>query len=230
MIPNEQISDRASNELAAGLSEFARHKECLLLILRNSPDGPPDSKSFDEDGAWRALMRAASWYLIRPKLNRKRVLPAERVERLRELEKALSKAKNSTHRAMRGELRYDLFKGWCAEANKTSVSDWEAPTDIFDKIEQALKNLDNLRAAAGRAADAVPIRPGPQRGSGILPIEDVVALAGVYQRSTGCRPKMGAKHFADFLQEFLSAVGQDQKTAKGYVLEAVKYARKCSRR
>jgi hypothetical protein len=81
-----------------------------------------------------------------------------------------------------------------------------------------------------RATRDVPKKVGPPSGTGILSMHDIIALKGLYQRSTGLDPRMGTGPFVEFVDKFLSAVGQGDKTAQDYVFEALKYARKQARK
>jgi hypothetical protein len=182
----------------------------------------------------QALTRVALWYFQRQKIEM--VLPARRRERLRDLKKVLGRARVLAHNAMQDDVGGDLFWGWCAEANISGSSVHVLDKDgssVFTRtiaqIEEAVAGFAMLEAAAIRA-DRGPIKAGAPRGTGILTLEDISALARVYQRSTGQKPIMGAGAFADFLEKFLIAVGREDDTKQGYVVETLKYARKQARK
>ena len=78
----------------AHLPEFERHKKLLLDILRKVHADGPKSEPFDEDEAWRGLVRAAVWYFKRTIIKEKIVLPGRSVERLRDLAKSLGRARD----------------------------------------------------------------------------------------------------------------------------------------
>src|SRR4051794_28534892 len=100
---------------AAEFAAFKQHKDTLINALRKSHGG--GCKSFDEGNAWRVLARVAMWYLHRPEIKRKTVLPVRRRERLRELAKALNRAQKMAAKAMQDDVGLDLFTGWCAKGN-----------------------------------------------------------------------------------------------------------------
>jgi hypothetical protein len=89
-----------------------------------------------------------------------------------------------------------------------------------------MEDLTAIEAAASSAAREVPTKAGPPRGTGILSMHDILTLKKVYRRSTGLEPIMAAGAFADFVGEFLEAVGRRDDTSQDYVVEAFRYARK----
>jgi hypothetical protein len=84
------VKPESRKSYAKELASFEQHKTALLDILRKAHGNGPKLKPFDEQPAWRALIRAAAWYFRRPILKQKTLLPARRVERLQDLAKALS--------------------------------------------------------------------------------------------------------------------------------------------
>jgi hypothetical protein len=216
---------------AAELAAFSAHKQTLLDNLHKVHERCPKSEPFDEDESWRALTRAAIWCFKRRKIET--VLPARRRERLRDLAKALRRSHRMAHKAMQDDVGFDLFRGWCDEANISPTSPQvlnangsSVLTRIADQIKEVVASLATLEAAASRAARGVSMRAGRPRGTGIFPLDDITALARIYQRSTGQKPIMGAGPFAQFVEEFLNAIGRGDDTSRDYVFEALKYARK----
>ncbi len=214
---------------AAELSAFSQHKQTLLDHLR-SAHRLGMSKPFDADESWSALTRAATWYFKRPMIKRQTVLPARRVERLCDLAKALESARKLAHKAIQDGIASDLFRGWCAEANISSFAlDPSRPhslTRTTADLNRAVESLASLHAAASRAARDISPKAGPPGGNGILAPLDIAVLAGVYERSTGQKPISGPGAFARLVEEFLTAVGQSDRTSADYVVEALKYRRK----
>jgi len=222
---------------AAELAAFERHKKNLLDILRKVHGGGPKSESFDEDKAWRALTRAAQICFLRPEIKQKTMLAARRVERLDDLAKALRRARHEANKAMQDDVGWDLFRGWYAEANTSpALADLNADassvlTPFANQFKKVVGGLTALEAAARNAAGLVRTKTGPLRGTGTLPMDDIIALQAVYRRSTGVNPYMGAgPFFAKFIDEFLIAIGRGDDTAQDYVFEALKYARKQARK
>lgn len=226
IINRPERSNTIQTAFGLELAEFERHKQNLLDLLRKVHGGGPKSEPFDEDTSWRTLTYAAVWYIRRPEIAQKAVLPSRRVERLRDLAKALGRARNMTKKAMQDDVGLDLFRGWCAEAN-TSPSDASSTlTSFANRIKKVMGDLTAIEAAASRAAREVPVKAGPPRGTGILSMHDILTLKKVYRRSTGLEPIMAAGTFADFVEEFLTAVGRRDDTSQDYVVEALKYVRK----
>jgi hypothetical protein len=156
------------------------------------------------------------------------VLPARRKERLRDLAKAVRRARGIAEKAMQDDVGGDLFLGWCAEANITPALHGRR---IVVEIKKVVASLATLEAAASRAARDLPTKAGPPSGTGILPMSDVNALMAVYRTSTGLEPNMGAGPFAEFADKFLTAVGKtEDDTKQDYVVEALKYAKKRARK
>ncbi|MGA7787239.1 MAG: hypothetical protein WCA56_03625 [Xanthobacteraceae bacterium] len=165
-------------------------------------------------------------YIERLEIAQKAVLPSRRVERLRDLAKALGRTRNMTKKAMQDGVGWDLFRGWCAEASASPSDASSTLTSFTNQVKKVMADLTAIEAAASRAAREVPTKPGPPRGTGILSMHDILTLKKVYRRSTGLEPIMAAGTFADFVEEFLTAVGRRDDTSQDYVVEAFKYVRK----
>jgi hypothetical protein len=216
---------------AAELLAFERQKNTLLDILRHVHDcGPKKPEPFDEDDAWRALVRAAVWYFKRSIIKQKTLLPARRVERLDDLADALGVVRNLLNKARNDDVGLDLVRGWCAENNipagsELIMSDY-GKSAVLDEITSAVAVLTALEAAARRAAGDVPTKRGAPGGTGILSLADIINLKEVYRRSTGLEPGTGAGPFVQLVEEFLIATGRGEDTSKDYVVEALTYARK----
>ena len=216
---------------SAEFAEFERHKKNLLDYLRGAYELGPKSKTFDDDYWWHRLRGAAVWAFRRPKIKQRTVLPARRKERLRDLAKAVRRARGIAEKAMQDDVGWDLFSGWCAEANITPASADDGRLRIFDEIKKAVAGLATLEAAANRAARDLHTKAGSPSGTGILPMDDLNALMAVYRTSTGLEPNMSARPFAELVENFLTAVGRaEDSTKQDYVVEALKYAKKRARK
>lgn len=210
-----------ANEHAA----FEQHKQTLLGILLKEYENGPKSKPFDNEMAWRYLTAAAQGVFRRPTT----MLPARRVERLRDIENALGRAHKLAIGAMQDDVGMDLLKAWCAgtDVNVTPAATIsESAQRAESEIKIAITGLSDLKDAAKRAAGNVPVKSGPPTGSGILTMHDLLALRRVYERSTGHIPVLGPGPFEEFVDEFINAAGLSDKTSNGYVIELFKYARK----
>jgi hypothetical protein len=212
----------------AELASFERHKTALLDILRKAHAGGPKSKPFDEQPAWRELISAAAWYFRRPIINQKTLLPGRRVERLRELAKALRRAQDLAQKAVQDDVGIDLFRGWCAETKRNIPPSEQELDAIASEITQAVAALAALKAAADRAAQGARKKAGRPSGAGVLSMDDIITLKRLFQRSTGREPRAGP--FVQLVEEFLVAVGRADDTKQDYVVEALKYADKQARK
>jgi hypothetical protein len=227
-----EIPLESNAPFAAEFAEFEQHKKTIIDTLRNESGAGSTSHSFDGENTWSALTRAAHWFFRRPRIKHKTVLPARRVERLRDLAKALRRAREMINKTMQDDVGLDLFRGWGAEANLPPTvahvfnNDGCDEIPIADRINEIMTGVATLEAAANRAARDVPTKAGAPRGTGILTLADIAVLEGVYQRSTGRKPTKGAGPFAKFVEKFLVAVGHGDDTSEDYVVEAFKYARK----
>ena len=210
------------------LAAFEKHKKELLDGLRKVHEGRPKSEPFDEYSAWLDLKGAANWYFQR--LKQKPMLPGRRVERLGDLAKTVGRAHDVVQKAMQDDVGHDLLRGWYDDADITPGSDpmdgLTNTTRFIDGIRGVLANLATLKAVASKAIRDVPRRAGAPRGTGILSLHDIQALQHVYRRNTGQLPILGHGPFAEFVQDFLTAVGRADDTSQDYVVEALKYARK----
>jgi hypothetical protein len=224
------VEFESRNSCTVELASFEQHKTVLLDVLRRASDGGPKSIPFNEQSAWRDLLIAASWYFRRPAIKRNTLHPARRFERLEDLAKALSRVRSLVHMAMRDDVGIDLFRGWWTETkrNTSPVSEQDINA-VADEITDAVSRLAALEAAAKRAARDVPKKVGPPQGAGILSMQDIIALKGLYRRSTGREPGAG-RPFVQLVEAFLVAVGRGDDTKQDYVVEVLKYARKQARR
>jgi hypothetical protein len=148
------------------------------------------------------------------------MLPVQRVERLKDLAKALNRAHKIACKTMQGEVRRDLWAGWWLENNPNPP----ARVGGFEPIKEALTAVSKLEAAAQRAARGIGTRRGPRPGTGILSESDVVDLIRVFRIGTGQNPIFGSGSFADFVGKFLIAVGRPQQA--NYIIENFHYLRK----
>jgi hypothetical protein len=216
---------------SAEFAEFERHKKTLLDHLRSAYELGLKSKPFDEDYLWHRLRGAAFWVFRRQKNKHRTVLPARRKERLRDLANAVRRARGMVEKAKQDDVGWDLFSGWCAEANITPASPGDGLLRIIDEIKKAVAGLATLEAAASRAARDLPTKAGSPSGTGILPTGDINALMAVYRTSTGLEPNMGTGPFVELVEKFLTAVGKTEvDTKQDYVFEALKYANKRARK
>lgn len=214
--------------IAGRLAAFAKHKNDLLAHLRKACERSPKSEPFDADAAWRHLSLLAEAYFWQPIRKQETLLPARRVDQLRDLAKALGRAHRLADKALQDDVGYDLFRAWVAGANIPLNDD--GLMGVIHEIKKVVESVATLEAAANRAARHVPTKAGAPRGTGILPPDYITALEERYRRSSGLEPKMDAEPFAEFVGEFLTAVGPVKDPSEDYVFEALKYARRQARK
>jgi hypothetical protein len=232
-----QRSQEVLAPIAAELAAFKKRKPDLLEILRKAHAGGPKSKEFDADQSSRDLIYLAREYFGRPIIKKETMPATKRVKRLRKLATAANLARIQVRNAMLDDVGYDLFKGWCAEANISALApnvDAEGSfvlIRIRDEINSVAASLAALETAALKAVEDVRRGPGAPKGMGVLPPDYVNALEHLYRKSTGLDHPLDAELFAEFLQEFLNAIRQDDDVSANYdVSEARKYARKLARK
>jgi len=215
-----------------GLAAFDQHKEALLAILREVRKRDLKSEPFDADKSWRDLTRLAQLYFERARTKQETIPAGDRVKRLDKLAKALDRAHAMADKAMRDDVGNDLFSAWWDETYKPGdpvfLNDDGSSvlTRIADEIKKAVAGLATLETAARTAVHDVRLRRGAPEGIGVLPPEYVIALAEVYRKSTGLEPDPGDGRFAQFVREFLVAIGQHGNRSDSYVVEMIKYMRK----
>lgn len=129
---------------------FDRHEKTLLDILRKVHRGGPKSEPFDADEASNNLGNIALWRFEREIFKRKTVLPARRVERLRDLAKALGRARHEAHKAMQDDVGAALFWGWHAEA-KEGLLEHLSSFSLKDKIEEIVARLAHLESRSAQS-------------------------------------------------------------------------------
>jgi hypothetical protein len=128
---------------------------------------------------------------------------------------------------MRDDVGDDLFSAWC----EASVRDDLDPTGpltlvrIDHELDKVIANLAALETAARRAADEVPKGRGRPKGSAVLTRGFIEGLAGVYRNSTESKPGAGDGPFAQFVYEFLIAIGRDNNIEYESVVDAIKDTR-----
>lgn len=227
------------------LIAFERHKEQLLDILHNAHKRGPKSEPFDADKAWSRLTSFAESYFWVARTKQEVTPSTKRVARLRELAKALGKARTMIDKVMQDDVGDALCASWWegtseyAEAKRFFVGLFYMYSkgkgrfvDVerkFKKVmEKEVARLAALEAAAVRAANNVPAKRGRPKGAAILPRGDIETLAAVYRDATGLKPGAGDGPFAKFVMEFPKALGHSNIEDES-VIDAIKAARTSSR-
>jgi hypothetical protein len=220
--------------VAADLAAFEWHKKALLENLRKVCERGHKFKPFDADKSWDQITLLAKSFFGRAKIKQMTatILPARRVERLRDIAKALGRARSMVNKAMQDDVGHDLFDAWndisAASGIGFNGGGRTVPFFLADEFEEVVAGLTTLEKAACNAADRWRTKSGPRKGTGRLPPTYIKKLEGVYRNSTGREPGGGGP-FAQFVREFLDAIGQGDDKSGGYVVEAIKYARKRAR-
>jgi hypothetical protein len=224
--------------VAADLAAFERHKKALLENLRKVCERGHKSKPFDADKSWDQITLLAKLFFLRAikiKQETVTILPARRIERLRDIAKALGRARSMVNKAQQDDVGHDLFDAWndisAASGIGSNGGGRAVPFFLADEFEEVVAGLTTLEKAACKAADWWHTKPGPREGAGRLPPRYIKKLEEVYRNSTGRVPgeRGGGGPFTQFVREFLDAIGQGDDITGGYVVEAIKYARKRAR-
>jgi hypothetical protein len=210
------------------LLQFSSHKETLLFLLRNSCDGNTKAAPFDADKLWSRVETLARNYYAEELVKREIMPNAERVARCRNIATILERARAMIDDAMRApDLADDLILGWWGGTSESAeawaeVRDVE-PLYIKRQFEKLLEGLAALESGAVRAADGAHKGRGRPRGTSVLPLYYIIALAAVYRSSTGSKPGAGDGPFAKFVMEFLAALRRNIEYES--VIDAIKDAR-----
>jgi hypothetical protein len=170
----------------------------------------PKSKRFDAEKSWRPLDRIAWMYFWHEGERRRTTPAADRVRRLRELAKALGRARRLVEKAIQDDVGNDLFSAWC-DANVRYDIDPAPPLTLVridDEFEKVIASLPALEIAALRAADEIPKKDGRPRGTALLRWDFIEVLAKIYRNSTDSKPGAGDGPFARFVYEFITALGR----------------------
>jgi hypothetical protein len=209
----------------AKLPEFDKHKNTLVGRLRSLNAQNPKSKPFDAHKASGRLTAIARLYLTRGSA-KQAMTPAHRRERLLDIARKLSETRRLVGRTMKTDVRGDLFSAWWEVAG----SEYANPEGICDprymnlKFEEMVKALADLEAAASYGARHVT---ASKRGKhSIVSRDDLWNLAALYRDSTGLKAGAGHGPFAEFVWDFLSALGSTAEIEYDSMIEAIKRVRR----
>jgi hypothetical protein len=203
--------------IARKLAAFNKHKSNLLQKLQNGHKRRPQSASFDPVKSWKDLTNLAQQYFWGEIMKQNTMPTADRIERLRQLSRALRVACGLSQRAIRDDVGSELYRAWCAKKNLDIKQALAVPmekdgssvlTRTADEIKEMVTVLATLQAIADFALAANNV---PNRSAGrpaLLPRDCIQGLARVYRTSTGSKPGLGAGPFADFAAAFMIAIGR----------------------
>jgi hypothetical protein len=224
-----QTREEAYAPIAAELAAFERHKKALLDNLRNVHERGLNSESFDAEKVWCALTRLAKLYFCGETMKQETIPTGERVKRLRQLARALARARGLAEKALQDDVGGDLFRGWVAGkqlpmtlAVRSDGDGSSVATRAIDEIKNAVTDLVTLESAARTAAAAMDA-PASAGRPPILPRDCIHGLARIYRSSTGLKPGRGDGPFARFVLQFIAAVGR-RGCEFDSVIEAIKDA------
>jgi len=225
----------ATEAIEARLTAFDRHRDDLLSMLQKVHEHKPKTKSFDKNEAWRHL-RFIAWGFFRDERSRDEqkaeVTANDRLERLRQLGKALGDARRKLDEAMHHAVRGGVYVEWCIAHGNPDFLD--PIIDVFERefdrvTSDVLGGLAALETAAFCAADDVRQnqvrRPGRPGGTSLVRRSFILSLERVYRESTGKRAGAGAGPFAQFVKKFLEAVGR-KGIDRQSIIKAIKTAKK----
>jgi hypothetical protein len=225
-------TERIHAAIDVGLGTFEQHKTTLITILRDAHDGRLKSEPFDEPKSWSCLTSLAHSFFWQARLKLETMPAANRKQRLDELARVLTRSRTIVDAAMQDDVGDDLFSSWCEGTNEPLVSlvrnddgslaPVRGPEKMFKK---AVVSLAALETAAVHAAKQMR-RPGRGRrkGTTVLPVGYIEALATLYRETTGSKPGTGSGPFVRFVYAFLAAVGV-ANISEGHVAELAQAAR-----
>lgn len=208
------------------------HKEIILGLLRNAYESGPESKPFDEKRLWDSLTDLAEWYFYEKIAKQSAIPAADRVARLHKMAKALRETRRMLEQAKQDDVGSHLFPEWVKGTDEHAHAAKRGDVQYVKReLDTLVKRLAELEAAAGRAADKIPLVRGQPKGGSKLPSEYVFDLAKVYRENTGLNPEdPGDKSsFIKFVREFLTSVNRGF-VSNDYVVDAVKYAYRRARK
>jgi hypothetical protein len=220
-ILSEKPAPGVVRAIKTNLAEFNKRKEKLLDHLKGPP---PVSEQADNEKLWRSLTSLAQLYFLR----KTSPTAVQRKARLRKLAETLHRASNFAEKVRQDNIGVDLVStlfdgtlprdppGQIVRDNHGTLRAVYFPHIDFAEMVNAQATY---QAAALRIADAVPAVP-PGKAP-ILPRSFIIALAEVYQRSTGRKPGAGKVPFARFVVQFRAALESSHKITDGYVDNSV---------
>lgn len=219
--PAQAVEARNESRLAP----FTRHKSVLLSYLRNAREHVIGRQPFDAERSWLELTKFALLH-VRFEESRNQFASQNPEKLLAKLATTLSIARSLTILAIQDGA---LLRAWRDSANMTTdlaaSFTQSGSTYIIDELEKALRTLEKLKSAAGRAASDARRKNGRPKGPSKLPRLDVIiGMAVVYRRSTGRKPAAGDGQFARFASKCLTALGHSNFKYNSLV-DAIKRAR-----
>ena len=207
-----QTREQALAPIAARLAAFKAHEASLLNILRN--ERSHHSGSFDEGKSWSDLCEFAEFYFRGEDLNKSTMSGAERSMRLRQLARALRRARSLTDQALKDDVGNVLYRAVGAERgigpHSVLTIDDDVLPRLIDEIKEMATTLTILEKAAHAAVDLDKRSREHSRGGRptLFPKQYIQVLARLYRSSTGSRPGRGNGPFANFASAFFVAAGQ----------------------
>lgn len=218
-------------DIKVRLLEFDQHKEVLLNILRDAHNHGHKSEPFNENRWWHYLTSLAHTHYWQARVKQETMPAADREARLRELAKALGKARGITDKAMRDDVGGDLFSAWWEGTDEplSVVRDDDGSIVLVRTVDELFKEaVAGLAAletaalrAAGEAHEERTRHRGPRRWT--VPPDCIDTLWILYRGSTGVEPGAGHGPFVRFVRAFLAAIRAN--ISEDYVVELVKDAR-----
>jgi hypothetical protein len=219
--------------IEADLVEFDRRKEALLASLRAAHKDGPKSEPFNED-KWSYYLtdfaRIFFWQ-ARVKQETMPVADRDREARLRELAKALGKARGMADKAMQDDVGNDLFSAWWEGTDEPlsmvrdddgSIVLVRTANEMFKEAVTGLAALETAARLAASEARKERTRRGRARRRTVPP-DCIDTLWVLYRESTGVEPGAGYGPFVRFAGAFLDAMRAN--VSEEYVVELAQKAR-----
>jgi hypothetical protein len=219
------------SEIDRKLARFNSQKKELLSFVFDDYDQRRPSDRHDE--AWLRIENIAHQYIAREILKQTVKSNAERVDRYRAIADAAQNAMNEIKELEYDDLGSPLLKAWLDgtmglnDAIEGHKGQLDKAVKLGSKVDEALKALCELKAAANAAADELHEGPGRRDGTSILPGNYISALKEIYQEGSGQHDKGRS---SEFVEKFLVTIGKEDKTKNYSATDAARYQRKKARK
>jgi hypothetical protein len=206
----------------ARLVAFNQRKDDILRHLHKSKTG-----SFDPDRVWHTLRLDAWQYLgeeARANEDRMRTPAAVHIERLCRLGNILEEARQAFDEVKRHDDS-ELFSGWCEKNFPATVGSTHYIEQCYDDLTADLiASLTDIGISASLAAEQLRQKRGRPPEISVRQTTLIVNLERTYRGVTGKPGGAGPGPFAQFVAEFLDALGRP--ITESTVIKAIKTARK----
>jgi hypothetical protein len=227
-------TDSLGDEVELNLARFRGHKQALLSLLRKTCARRTKAASFDEAESWLRIETTARQYFALKILKQQLASSAGRKARYRAIANTLRRARNELENAKKAKVldfAGDSIRVWLDGTKEITeaTKQFEFLLYLEVDIQNVLKTLIDLEAAATQVAAEAHKRRGRPKGDSILPWNYSRELEKDYKNSTGLNPGAGPGPFARFVKAFVTAVGENDPV-ESTLVDVIKDARSYSSR